>query len=293
MTGYASTTLTLELSPEHRVQLDLSLKALNSRFFEVTCKLPTSFNALETEFIRQLKPILIRGNVILIIGLSDVNAFKIVIEPSWSTLNGYMEALTAIKKTYKIEQEITISDVIRLPNIFNAQESKLTPAIKNILITAVQKLAETAMQERATEGNKLLIDIKQRIELMQRALIQIVPLFEKDLDRRKQEIAKQLQTSAESAENQAELQRSILFVALDKMDIHEEITRFQAHLDQLNKILDAQGLEKGKQLDFTLQELGREINTMLAKTTNPTISSYALTMKVEIEKARELAQNIV
>ena len=80
---------------------------------------------------------------------------------------------------------------------------------------------------------------------------------------------------------------------LDKIDIHEEITRLNSHLDRLIQTLISHDAEKGKRLDFTLQELGREINTITAKCSDSTISAHAINVKVEIEKMREQIQNIV
>jgi len=89
------------------------------------------------------------------------------------------------------------------------------------------------------------------------------------------------------------MRKNALFALLDKMDIHEEIVRFKSHLKSLHHQLDSAEIEKGKRLDFTLQELGREINTIAAKCSDATIGALAINVKVELEKAREQTQNIV
>ncbi len=91
----------------------------------------------------------------------------------------------------------------------------------------------------------------------------------------------------------ANAQKSGLYSMLDKIDIHEEITRLNSHLDHVVTNLQSDEPEKGKRLDFTLQELGREINTIAAKCSDSTISTHAINVKVEIEKIREQIQNIV
>ena len=91
----------------------------------------------------------------------------------------------------------------------------------------------------------------------------------------------------------AELQRRAVYTALDKMDINEEIVRFKTHLKSLRSTLASDAAEKGKRIDFTLQELGREINTIAAKCSDASISTRAINIKVDLEKAREQAQNIV
>jgi uncharacterized protein (TIGR00255 family) len=91
----------------------------------------------------------------------------------------------------------------------------------------------------------------------------------------------------------AETRKNALYTILDKMDINEEIVRFKSHLASLKQQLAAQTPEKGKRLDFTLQELGREINTIAAKCSDARIGSQAINVKVEIEKVREQVQNLV
>jgi uncharacterized protein (TIGR00255 family) len=91
----------------------------------------------------------------------------------------------------------------------------------------------------------------------------------------------------------AELQRTAAYMTLEKMDINEEIVRFKSHLANFEQQLTAAGIEKGKRLDFTLQELAREINTIAAKCSDATIGAAAIDIKVELEKAREQVQNVV
>jgi uncharacterized protein (TIGR00255 family) len=91
----------------------------------------------------------------------------------------------------------------------------------------------------------------------------------------------------------ADMRKNALFALLDKMDIHEEIIRFKSHTENIKKQIAGQSIEKGKKLDFTLQELGREINTITAKCSDALIGAHAIDIKVEIEKAREQIQNIV
>ena len=91
----------------------------------------------------------------------------------------------------------------------------------------------------------------------------------------------------------ADARKSAMYTMLDKIDINEEIVRFQSHLKNLKDLLKAPGTEKGKRLDFTLQELAREINTITAKCSDSIICEQAINIKVEIEKSREQTQNIV
>ena len=115
------------------------------------------------------------------------------------------------------------------------------------------------------------------------------------MEQKKEEILtliKKIETE-ESAESASDLRKSHLLITLDKLDINEEIVRFKSHLENMANLLESQKDEAGKKIDFTLQEMAREINTITAKCSNAKISEKAINIKVEIEKAREQSQNIV
>ena len=113
------------------------------------------------------------------------------------------------------------------------------------------------------------------------------------LKNRKKKVHATLQEIGADENLLADAQKNGLYALLNKIDIHEEITRLNSHLENFITILQQPDAEKGKRLDFTLQELGREINTITAKCSDSTISSHAINVKVEIEKMREQIQNIV
>ena len=106
-------------------------------------------------------------------------------------------------------------------------------------------------------------------------------------------IHEQLKALEQESGERAESQRNTLYNDLNKLSIHEEIIRFKSHLKNLEQFIDSDEVEKGKRIDFTLQELSRETNTIAAKCANATISSLAITSKVELEKIKEQNQNVV
>ena len=106
-------------------------------------------------------------------------------------------------------------------------------------------------------------------------------------------IATKLEEVAQQQPEVIELRRTQLYYDLERMDIHEEIVRFKSHLQALKAIMHSSDIEKGRRIDFTLQELMREVNTLAAKCSDANISTHAITIKIELEKIREQAQNIV
>ena len=292
MTGYSAKNFTFTVNAENKVNVLISIKTLNSRFFELTPRMPYVFSALETQLISYFKKELKRGHIYLNVTLSDPDAFQTDIEPSLSSLKGYLNAINKIKKTFNIQEEVTISDILRLPNILVTKEENLDENLKNNFFNAIEILTKELLNERNKEGVELEKDIEKRIAIMQEKIKEISSIFEKTFKSRQEDINKKL-VSLDSESEIDEIRIKAFYLELDKMDINEEIVRFKSHAQNLSQTINSNMTEKGKQLDFTLQELGREINTILAKTSSSEISSLALNVKVEIEKTREQAQNIV
>jgi uncharacterized protein (TIGR00255 family) len=128
-------------------------------------------------------------------------------------------------------------------------------------------------------------------------MTQDIAAIEKDsavlMAAQKDKVTKTIQEVTGETTSLIDLQKHAAYALLDKMDINEEIVRFKSHLKNLSAQLNSQDIEKGKRLDFTLQEMAREINTIAAKCSHATISALAINIKVELEKAREQTQNIV
>ncbi len=303
MTGFSSTILTLPRkidvaepgSSEQSLQLSMTLKTLNSRFFECTCKLPYSLSFLETDLIKYFKSKLYRGNVVFSIHLSDPSALTGSIEPSFGAVLGYMKAIDRIKETCSLEGTLTISDLITLPNIFETRETPLSQETIDRIMVAIENLTTLVEETRIAEGKALAVDLESRIKAIKGYLAQLEPRANIVMEQKKAQLFATLKTAlAETHQEVAsDAQTTVIYNQLERMDIHEEIVRFKTHLDSLSSIIKADDIETGKKLDFTLQELFREINTIASKCNDSVISALSINTKVELEKSREQAQNIV
>lgn len=293
MTGFATKSLTFTLEDGSKAQVAISLKSLNSRFFEVTCRLPYPLSNLETEITRLLKRHLFRGHIYFTINTSTPNAFKSVVEPSLSIVHEYLNAIELIKKDCKLEGSLKLDNILQLPNIFNLAEKSLDTTSTELILNTTQQLIDDVIEAQEQEGTNLLEDISQRIALMQKDIDTIEHDSAGLMEAQKQKVHQALQEMGEDEHKAHDIHKNTLYSLLDKMDIHEEIVRFKTHLKSLNEGLKSNAIEKGKRLDFTLQELAREINTIAAKCSDATIGSLAINIKVELEKAREQTQNIV
>jgi uncharacterized protein (TIGR00255 family) len=293
MTGFGTSTLSIPVK-DNVLYITLSLKTLNSRFFESTCKLPYALTELETTVLKVFKAKLFRGTLYFSVHVHNPSILKGGVTPSLNMIKQYLNAIETIKKDTHIEGTISLHDLITLPNIFEIPEEMLPRDAIELLLQEVDKLIELVIISRKQEGQSLLKDLEQRVQNMQELITQIEPRAQQVLIEKKQTISTTLAALPyqEASENK-EQHLLMLYGQLDKIDIHEEIFRFKTHLAHFDKVLHNADQEKGKKLDFILQEMFREINTMNAKCSDSQISEYAISLKVELEKAREQVQNIV
>ncbi|KKP35504.1 MAG: TIGR00255 family protein [candidate division TM6 bacterium GW2011_GWF2_32_72] len=291
MTGFASTDFTLELPNGSRANGTISLKTLNSKFFECNCRIPQSISQLETEIISLLKKDLKRGYTSLVIHLDNPNILKCKITPALSTIQGYIDAINEIKNKTNINGDLTVSDLFKIQNIFVAAEEPLDEECKQQLFKAISETVTMVQKARALEGDALKIDLETRLTKLTEHAKQAQALTKSLIESKRKEFEDA--TSLDQSEELLETKKSILLALLDKIDTHEESIRFDSHLKTLKSVLTSAIEEKGKKIDFILQELTRETNTMAAKCSDAEISKLAIDIKVELEKMREQTQNIV
>jgi len=293
MTGFASKTAVLSIAEGTKFNASISIKSLNSRFFEATCKLPHIATHLETDLIKNIKKKLHRGHIYLTVHIKDPMFLKGAVKPDLSTVKSYLSSISKIGKVFSLEGEVELKNIIHLPNVFEIEEQERNKNLDKNILEIIDTLIEQLIKARLKEGEALKKDLKKRIAVMHKEIKGIENDAEKLMSQKKQEVATIIQKIDTEEYEASDVRKSNLLVMLDKLDINEEIVRFKSHLESLEEQLESQKEEIGKKLDFTLQEMAREVNTISAKCSDAKISSRAINIKVELEKAREQAQNIV
>lgn len=298
MTGFSSINIALPLQDGIQSQVSLSLKTLNSRFFESNCKLPHALNYLETDLIKLFKSEFKRGTIYFSLHMNNLGSLTRTVQPSLTLIGQYVQAVQKIKDSFTVQGNLDLSNLLQLPDIFETQEIQFNQSTIDILMDAIKDLVESVQKARLQEGEKLAEDLFARIKVMEEYIQKLEPRAEESQEKRKEQILQNFkdllkQSQITESELTREAQAVSIYNQLDKIAIHEEIVRFKLHLENLKNILNNKDLEKGKKIDFTLQELFREINTIAAKCSDAIISSIVINIKVELEKAREQAQNII
>src|SRR5271154_715996 len=222
MTGFATKSLVFTLEDGSKAQVAISLKSLNSRFFEVTCKLPYPLSNLETEINKILKQYLYRGHIYFKINTNTPNAFRSVVEPSLSIIHEYLNAIDIIKKDCKLEGSLTLENILQLPNVFNLAEKSLDAASTELILQTTKQLTQEVIKAQEIEGKTLLEDIAQRIAIMQKEIEEIERNSAVLMEAQKQKLHQALQEMTPDEPKSNELHKNTLYSMLDKMDIHEE-----------------------------------------------------------------------
>jgi len=293
MTGFATKTITLQGDDGSKVNLTVNIKSLNSRFFETTFKLPYTLSSLETELIKVLKAKLVRGHIYFTMQMGNQALLKGIVEPSMNTVQGYVHAAEQIKQKFNLAGALTLDTILQLPNVFIMEEKEVDQAIMQQIMNTTSSLIDELIAAKAQEGATLKQDVLQRATNIAKEMIQIQAAALVLLEEQKNRVSKAVAEIELDETKLGDVRKAALYAILDKIDIHEEVVRFNSHLKKLIEHLESSDIEKGKRLDFTIQELGREINTLAAKCSDASIGARAINIKVELEKAREQTQNIV
>ena len=271
----------------------VEIKTVNNRFLDVHLRTGQELSSLEVMIKRRIGARLSRGRV-------DVNImFERTGESSYeldrTVIARYLTALRTIQKEFDLVGEPDIASLVRLPGAMQPMRDDLDDAMTAGITLALDNALDDLERMRASEADALLTEMRVRIArieaevpIIESSAANLVDAYRTRLQKR---IGELLARGGQTAElDPGRLAQEVAYLA-DKSDISEEIARLRSHLDQFRETLDLES-EIGKRLDFLLQELNREANTVLSKSTDIAIKDAALVIKGEIEKLREQVQNV-
>lgn len=292
MTGFGSSSGQITINKNQKVTLVVEIKSLNSRFIEIVCKLPGVLSSLELDIISLLRKRLIRGRVYLNVNIVGGDLSFETIQPNLEIIKKYLLASEKVKSDFKVKGNLTVSEVLNLPNVFITEKMSIPNSAHKYIFSLIEKAADKLVASRISEGKDLAKDLTKFFSIASDKTAKIKSLFEKNMKKKKSEINKILKKS-EKGDEEAKLRLDELYSVINKIDISEEVTRLGSHIKTSHKLLKDKGNEKGKRIDFILQEVMRELNTISAKSMSYDISSLGVDVKVELEKIREQVQNII
>jgi uncharacterized protein (TIGR00255 family) len=293
MTGFART----QVQVGDQLRYTLSLKSVNHRFLDVQLRLPSGLDALEMELRKTLKEHLVRGHVDLAVSVDRACQEKAGYNRE--LVNGYLAAFAAAREEHGLGGQPDLNIALRLPgalqndNRGNADEdlAALAESVQREIVAVLGELNTM----RAREGEALEAILQGTMDRLAEATAGVAALVPEVEQRHQDRLTQRLEAATGPEFNRQRLLEEVA-VLVERSDITEELARMTTHISHFRELL-AGGGEAGKKLDFLLQEMNREANTLLSKTggvggKGTRITELGLAMKSEIEKAREQIQNV-
>ncbi len=287
MTGYGKAELTTASG-----YFVVEISSVNSRFLEVTARLPRQFTLWEQRLRELVSSRLNRGKVNVFVGFEEPESAPGRYLLSDTAVKKYYRQLTKIKRQLRLPGEIRISDLVALPDV--AQTNELT-ASDSAVWSGIKRTTQKALVEllvmRRREGVAMAKDLTSRTKVIAELVRRIKKssaLVVKKYRERVEARVKELMPGGSYDEGRLE-QEIVLFA--EKSEISEECTRLLSHVDQFRKGLKARQ-PVGKRLNFILQEMNREANTIASKSPETKVTAAVIALKEEVEKLRELVQNV-
>ncbi|HIV61604.1 MAG TPA: YicC family protein [Candidatus Butyricicoccus avistercoris] len=287
MTGYGRAR---EASNEREIVVEL--RAVNHRYLDVNVKAPRGYGFLEEAIKKLAASKISRGKVDVYISVTDLAAQETTITLNHELAQSYFDALVELRDALHLHDDISVMSIAKMPDVLVSQRVEvdadaLTASVSEVFNEAVKLFDEM----RQIEGEKLADDIRNRMNTIKEVVEQVeirsperVTAYREKLEKRMNEIL-----ADSTVDEQRILTEAAIFA--DKTAVDEETVRLRSHLDQLDNMLKDSN-PVGRKLDFLVQEMNREANTIGSKANDSILANYVIALKAEIEKIREQIQNI-
>lgn len=292
MTAYGRAAKTLSLG--HFV---VEIQSVNRKFLDIACLLPKELSSIEGEIKKAVGAVVSRGQVTIKIFVSYGEKIPLSIEPNLPLAKQLKKAWEEIFFSLDMKQATVTPELLASASstsglfLYKSQlieEKEYLGAILEVLQSALQEF----LQMQRKEGKALQQDLEKRLERLQEGIVQIEALIPRATERYRQKLMQRLEELLPGrVENEERILREIAVFA-EKTDIAEEVIRFQSHLQQMKDFFLSSKENVGKHLEFLIQELNREINTISSKSSEIAISRLTIEIKGELERIREQIQNV-
>ena len=274
--------------------ITVEIKSVNHRYSDITVKMPRRYTFAEDKIKNTVKEKVRRGKVDVSIIVDNIDENDVNIRLNTMLAKQYYDNLTELRSEFDLSGDISLQFMASLPDVMKViPDVEDEEEITNAILIPVAEAAANLEKMRAVEGEKLAEDLIAKGEHVKEILDRIeerAPQVVVDYTAKLKERIQELVGSAVQIPEDRILVEAAVFA--DKCAIDEEITRLNSHLIQLRNIIEKSSQPEGKKLDFLVQEMNREANTIGSKANDITITNYMLEIKSEIEKIREQVQNI-
>ncbi|MCF7805162.1 MAG: YicC family protein [Candidatus Marinimicrobia bacterium] len=287
MTGYGRNEQEFE-----SYSISVEVRSVNSRYLDTNLRVPDEIAVYENKVKKRIQEYFERGQVSVKVTLNGTEDKLTQLTINKDLLNSYNRLIQDIREELDLDDKPSVSDYLNIPDLISYEqtlpdESEVLENVLSVLNGALEDLQEM----RRKEGESLHDDMLNRLNWLEEAMEQIMAESQDNSQLAKESLETRIDELLDSVPvNEDRLAQEIAYIA-DKVDITEETVRFSSHVKQFKELLDVKG-SVGKKLNFLLQEMNREVNTMGAKANNSVISHTVVDCKNEVEKLREQVQNV-
>ncbi|MDE6789739.1 MAG: YicC family protein [Ruminococcus sp.] len=287
MTGYGRTQKIM-----NGRDILVEIRSVNHRYYEYSSRVPRTYSYIDEKLKALLKQKVSRGKVEINVSINNIEGRDSEIAINKGVAEGYVNALRSVAEELCLNDDITLSKLIKLPDIFNVQK---TPDDEEQVWSDVADVAGEALEKfiemREKEGEKLRADVLEKTALILEMVGKVEELSPKTTENYRNRLYQKLSEilDGKDIDNQRIVTEAAVFA--EKIAVDEETVRLRSHISQLVDLLDS-GDAIGRKLDFIIQEMNREVNTIGSKAQDLNITRLVVDMKAELEKIREQIQNI-
>ena len=287
MTGFGRSSKT-----SNGIEVTVDIKSVNHRYFEYNSRLPRAYQFLDETIKSICKSGIVRGKIEVNLSVVDNSENSVSLELNDAYASAYISAMRSLAKKYKLKGDIKLSALAGNNDLFTVKKAVVDEEfITGLVSDTVKDALENFVKMRAAEGEKLAKDITLRAD----TILSKVEIIEKRSPQTVNEYRERLENKVKEllADSTVDEQRLLTETAIfaDKIAVDEETVRLRSHISSLLSILSSYG-DIGKKLDFVVQEMNRETNTIGSKAQDIEIGKIVVDIKSEIEKIREQVQNI-
>ena len=259
---------------------------------DVNIKMPKKMNFFEAAIRNELKNYIQRGKVDIFINFEDFSENNVSVRYNRDIAEEYLKYLNQMAEDFGLENDIRVSSLSRYPEVFTMEDqSSDEEEIWKLLKKAIDTASEEFVETRKNEGGNLKNDLLVKLEEMLGHVAFIEERSPRIIDEYKQKLKEKVEEMLQGVQMDENRLITEVTIFADKVCVDEELVRLRSHIEATRKIL-TEGGSVGRKLDFIAQEMNREANTILSKTTDLESSERAIELKTEIEKVREQIQNI-
>ncbi|MCR5151026.1 MAG: YicC family protein [Clostridiales bacterium] len=287
MTGYGRFQDTV-----NGYDITVEIRSVNHRYFEFSLRTPRGYAFIEEKVKSFCAQKITRGKVECNVQIECVSESESVVELNHPLIKSYLEAFKEISDTYDIEYSVRLNDIVRLPDTFSLRKkAKDEEIIVDSVLLVAEKAVDNFNKMREIEGEKLRFDIEEKLSCIAECVEKVEFLSPESVEKYRNRLFTKLnEVLGDRTVDEARVITECALFA-DKIAVDEETVRLKSHLSQMNGLLNS-GAVAGKKMDFVVQEMNRETNTIGSKAQNIEITNLVVEMKAQIEKIREQVQNV-